>query len=70
MNVIQDQNEKKEPDSMILISFDFGDQQLFKYDDTVRDLVFLKTELTWEHDNHIEGVDVLNNEKKLLVSGG
>ena len=55
---------------MVLISFDFGDQQLFKYDEAVRDLVFLKTELTWEHDNHIEGVDVLNNEKKLLVSGG
>jgi len=51
------------------MSFDFGDQQLFKYDDDLKDLIFLKTELNWEHDHQVLGTDILNNEKKLFASG-
>jgi hypothetical protein len=40
-------------DDNILMSFESGDVQLFKFDEDVQDLVYINTEQSFEHEKKV-----------------
>ena len=55
-------------DDNILMSFESGDVQLFKFDEDVLDLVYINTEQSFEHEKKVQDFDILES-RGLFISG-